>query len=157
MDIRSTVADKYGELEKCYGHCEQPATLKFLNNEVDPVVTGYSCHGAYLSRVIIYAGELKLRESTDAIAHLVGKESEVKEEDVRIASRYPWDMDVTSADPGKLMMVAYWTQNYRRTKSEDPDRNAVFLCANCNSIFSQHLTSAQVLCPSCRTKRLPDL
>lgn len=156
MDLRSTVTEKYGELEKCYGHCDQPATLKFLNRDDDPVVTGYSCHGAYLSRVIIYASTLKLKDSVDTIAGLVGKESEVTEEDVRIASRYSWDMDITSADPGKLMMVAYWTQNYRRTKSEDPDRNAVFLCANCNSIFSQRVTDRQVLCASCRTKRLPD-
>ena len=150
MDLRSIVAERYGELEKCYGHCEQPATLKFLNSEDEPVITGYSCHGAYLSRVIIYAGTLKLKDSVDTIAGLVGKESEVKEEDVRIASRYPWDMDIASADPGKLMMMAYWTQNYRRTKSEDPNRNAVFLCANCNSVFSQHIGDKQVLCPSCR-------
>ena len=157
MDLRSTIAEEYGELEKCYGHCEQPATLKFLNSGDDPVVTGYSCHGAYLSRVIIYAGTLRLEESVDTIARLVGKESEVKEEDVRIASRYPWDVDITSANPGKLMMMAYWTQNYRRTKSEDPNRNAVFLCASCKSIFSQPISDRQVLCSSCRTKRLPDL
>ena len=52
----------------------------------------------------------------------------MREEDVRIASRYPWDLGITTGDGAKSMMVAYWTQNYRRTKSEDADRDALFLC-----------------------------
>ena len=107
MDIRSVVADRYGQLEKCYGHCDQPATLKFLNTEGTPVITGYSCHQAYLSRIIIYSDSLDLHESLDTIAELVGKDQEVKEDDVRLASRYPWDFEITTAtaesDDGRLL------------------------------------------------------
>ena len=31
MELRSIVTEKYGRLEKCYGHCEEQATLKFLD------------------------------------------------------------------------------------------------------------------------------
>lgn len=150
MELRSLVAEKYGQLEKCYGHCDQPATFRFLNVEANPVITGYSCHGAYLSRIIVYADSIGLRQSVDVISQTLGPRSDVKAEDVRIASRYPWDMDITTDDTGRVMMMAYWTQNYRRTKSEDPDRNAIFLCANCNSVYSQRVSDKQVLCEGCR-------
>ncbi len=150
MELRSLVAERYGQLEKCYGHCDQPAILRFLSDEASPVITGYSCHGAYLSRIIIYAGSLSLQESVDTISRLLGSESNVKHEDVRIASRYPWDMDITTDDTGRVMMMAYWTQNYRRTKSEDSERKAIFLCVNCNSVFSQKLSDRRVLCATCR-------
>ena len=153
MDIRSTVAENYGQLERCYGHCDQPATLKFLNAEGDPIMTGYSCHQGYLSRIIIYSGSLDVHESRAMIAKLIGNDQEVKEEDVRIASRYPWDLGIVSGDARKLMMVAYWTQNYRRTKNEDPNRTAYFLCEGCRTIFSQPVSSQQVLCSSCRSSR----
>lgn len=153
MDIRSVVADRYGQLEKCYGHCDQPATLKFLNAEGTPVITGYSCHQAYLSRIIIYSDSLDLHESRDTIAELVGKDQEVKEEDVRLASRYPWDFEITTGDGRRSMMVAYWTQNYRRTKSEDPERSALFLCESCRTVFPHALGGKQVLCPDCLSSR----
>jgi protein-arginine kinase activator protein McsA len=155
MEIRSVVAERYGQLERCYGHCEQPATLKFLNADGKQVIAGYSCHMAYLSRIIIYSDSLDLHESRDTIGGLVGKDQEVKEEDVRIASRYPWDFDITTGDGQKLMMVAYWTQNYRRTKSEEPNRTALFLCEGCRAIFSQPLSERQVLCSGCRSSRSP--
>ena len=150
MEIRSLVAEKYSQLEKCYGHCDEPATVRFLNDEVSQVITGYSCYGAYLSRVIVYANSLDLRQSVDTISQTLGLKSDVKEEDVRIASRYPWDMDLTTDDTDRVMMMAYWTQNYRRTKNEDPNRKAIFLCANCNSVYSQKVSDRQVFCDSCR-------
>jgi hypothetical protein len=149
VEIRSVIAERYGQLDKCYGHCEQPATVKFLNPDGMPVVTGYSCHQAYLSRIIIYSDSLDLQQSCDTIRRIVGKDQEVKDEDVRLASRYPWDFEITSGDRQKSMMVAYWTQNYRRTKNEDPNRSALFLCESCRSVFPHPLSGKQVLCPDC--------
>ena len=154
MDLRALVAEEYDQVEKCYGHCEQPATSKFLNSEADPVVTGYSCHSAYLSRIIIYSETFGLHESVDLISQIIGKHYDVKEEDVRIASRYAWDLGMTTGDAQKLVTAAYWTQNYRRTKSEDPGRTALFLCENCRSVFSQPLSDKRVICPSCTSERL---
>jgi len=155
VELRSLVAERYGQLDKCYGHCEQPTTLKFLNADGEPVVAAYSCHQAYLSRIILYSHSLDLAGSVATIAGLIGKDQEVKEEDVRIASRYPWDIGLTAGDGQKMMMVAYWTQNYRRTKNEDPNRAALFLCEKCRTIFPHSLTEKQVLCPGCRPNPQP--
>jgi len=151
MGLREVVAENYGEFETCYGHCNQPANLKFLNKEENFVVTGYSCHAAYLSRVVIYSLSLTLQQSVEVISRLVEPYYEVKEDDVRLASRYPWDLGINSDGQEKVMTVAYWTQNYRRTKSEDPNRTAVFLCVNCTSVYSQRPGDRHVLCPRCRT------
>jgi len=154
MELRELVTGQYDQLEKCYGHCELPATAKFLNDDAELVVVGYSCHGAYLSRIIIYSESLTLPASVDVITRLVKGQQEVIEEDVRIASRYPWDLNMPSNGTKKIMMMGYWTQNYRRTKSEDPNRDALFLCENCHAIYSKPITSKQVLCPSCTSERL---
>lgn len=153
MDIRSLVADRYAKIDRCYGHCDQPATMKFLNTEGMPVVTGYSCHQAYLSRIIVYSDALTLGGSCELVRSLVGDDQEVKEDDIRLASRYPWDFDFTTGGADKSLMTAYWTQNYRRTKSEDPDRNALFLCESCRNIFQHQLSQRQVLCPGCTSSR----
>lgn len=150
MDLRTLVTERYDQLEKCYGHCEEPATSKFLNSEADPVITGYSCHAAYLSRIIIYSESLSLDDSVRMITDLLGGLYEVKEDDVRIASRYAWDLgSPSSEDASRLMTVAYWTQNYRRTKSEDPHRAAMFLCEKCSAIFQQRASDTHVLCADC--------
>jgi hypothetical protein len=153
VQIKHFVAENYGELEKCYGHCAQPATLKFLNEEENPVITAYSCHGAYLSRIIIYADSLEVDGARGAIARLLGRDDEVKLEDVRIATRYPWDLGSNAVNPEKLMMVAYWTQNYRRSKNDDPNRLGFFLCPECSHVFSQSVAERQVLCADCKSKR----
>jgi hypothetical protein len=154
MDIRSVVSERYGQLEKCYGHCEQPATLKFLNADGDPVITGYSCHQGYLSRIVLYSDSLDLHQSLATIVGLLGKYQDVREDDVRLASRYPWDFEITTGDYHRLMNVAYWTQNYRRTKSEDPNRDALFLCESCRAVFLHPISGRQVLCPACTSNRL---
>jgi hypothetical protein len=151
MELRSLVAEKYGQTEKCPGHCESPATLKILNDDGDTIIAGYSCPSAYLSRIMIYSRTLDLPRSRDTIARVVGEETEVKDEDVRIASRYPWDLELASGDGEKLLMVAYWTQNYRRTKNDDPNRRALFLCQRCQKTFSQPLGEKQLMCSACRS------
>ncbi len=57
-------------------------------------------------------------------------------------------MDRTNND--LVLREAYWTQSYRRTKNDDPDRPALFFCSNRDSFFVQPLTSKETLCPSCR-------
>jgi hypothetical protein len=155
MELRELVTEQYGQLEKCYGHCELPATAKFLNDDAESVVVGYSCHGAYLSRIIIYSKSLTLPVSVNYVTRLVKGQQEVMEEDVRIASRYPWDLNMVSTETEKIMMMGYWTQNYRRTKNDDPNRNALFLCESCHTIYSQPVTSKHILCPRCTSERPP--
>lgn len=156
MEIRAIVEEKYSKLEKCSGHCEESCTSKFLNSDADPVMVGYSCHVAYLSRIIIYSESFGLNDSVDAITRLIGRYYDVKEEDVRIASRYPWDLGMEDQrELRRLITVSYWTQNYRRTKSEDKDRVAIFLCENCHTVFPQALSAQRILCADCTSER-PD-
>jgi len=153
MDLRTLVSEKYDQIEKCYGHCEEPATSKFLTAESDHIITGYSCHSAYLSRIIVYSESLSIEQSVSDVSQLIGKVYDVKEEDIRVASRYPWDLGLPEDDGARVMMVAYWTQNYRRTKNDDPNRNALFLCESCRTIFPQPLSTRHVLCPGCTSER----
>jgi hypothetical protein len=150
MELQALVKEKFSEPQKCYGHCDQLSTLKFLNGDEKPIVAVYSCPGAYISRIIVYGDSMELSKVLTYIKDLVGKEQDVREEDIRVASRYPWDLGLDSADQGRVMSVAFWTQNYRRTKKDDPDRAAVFLCSNCGKVFSQPASGTETLCQDCR-------
>jgi hypothetical protein len=78
---------------------------------------------------------------------------EVQGADVRIGRRYAWDLGMDKEANDLILTEAYWTQNYRRTKHENPNREAVFLCLNRDSFFVQPLTSTETLCAGCRNVR----
>jgi hypothetical protein len=150
MELKALVQEKFSEPQKCYGHCDQQSTLKFLDDE-EVITAVYSCPGSYISKVIVYGDSVDLDHVLGYMRDLVGKEQDVREEDIRVASRYPWDLGIEdTGSQERVMGAAYWTQNYRRTKSDDPNRAAVFLCGNCRSVFSQPMSSRQTLCPECR-------
>jgi hypothetical protein len=151
MELRTLVQEKFSEPQKCYGHCDQQSTLKFLDDEKVTTTAVYSCPGAYISKVIVYGESVDLDQVLGYVQSLVGKEQDVREEDIRVASRYPWDLGIDTGNQERVMGAAYWTQNYRRTKSDDPNRVAVFLCGDCRSVFSQPMSSNQTLCGDCRS------
>ena len=74
----------------------------------------------------------------------------IEDGDVRIASRYAWDLGLDRGSNDLILKEMYWTQNYRRTKSDDPDRTALFLCANRDSFFIQALKNDEKFCDKCR-------
>jgi len=45
--------------------------------------------GAYISKVIVYGRSVDLDQVLGYIQDLVGKEQDVRPEDIRVASRYP--------------------------------------------------------------------
>ena len=132
------------------GHCEEQPTLRFLNATESLIIGGYACHGAYLSRVVVYAQSVGVKEARDMVQSLLGSEANVAEEDIRVKSVYPWDIDL-EGDGQKMLTAAYWTQNYRRSKTEDLNRTGLFLCGKCRSVFPQIITERQILCSDCRT------
>jgi len=149
MELKELVRERFGEPQKCYGHCEGPSTLKFLAGQ-DAPVAAYSCPGAYVSKVMVYG-----RSSPDpgaalaTVRGLVGPEQDVRAEDIRVASRYARDLGLDPQGWERVMSVAFWTQNYRRTKKDDPDRPAAFLCERCGSVYTQPASSARTVCPAC--------
>ena len=159
-DIRSLVQEKFSEPQKC-GHCDQQSTPKFLEGDKkgkasssaadDVLVVGYSCPGAYLSRMIFYGDTVDQHKAREHVQKTIGGDFEVQEEDIRVATRYARDLGIDPGSGAKVMMAAFWTQNYRRSKTDDPDRLAVFVCTDCSSVFSQPLSKGAVLCEACRS------
>lgn len=152
MKLRALVAQRFGSLEKCYGHCDQQPTLKFLNSVESLVVGGYSCHAAYLSMVVVYAESLSVHEARYVVQKVVSTHTDIADEDIRVESMYPWDLDMRG-EGRRIMTAAYWAQNYRGSRSEDPHRPALFLCGGCHRVFAQTLIEKHVLCSDCRSNR----
>lgn len=84
------------------------------------------------------------------VAGALGDSGNVHDEDIRVAIRHDWDFGTELS--GGLIKAAYWTQNYRRSKTDDPNRAALFLCSKCRSLFLQSLTSHWTLCGKCRAE-----
>ena len=104
----------------------------------------YICPAGYVSKVMAY-GRRETRAPLRAfVSKALGGQS-VKDEDIRTATRHPWDLDVA----GFEMKVAYWTQNYRGSKSVDPNRLALFICSECGSTYTKPVTAPGTMCADC--------
>jgi len=149
MSIKSLVLAKFNEPQKCRGHCDRQASARVLREDVSLVVA-IACPGGYVTRLMAYGS----RDNASALRSLVEQAlgQDMGDEDIRTATRYAWDMGMQG---GKdvVFKVAYWNQNYGRTKSDDPNRRAVFACASCGSLFLQPLPSLVTKCPACEPKR----
>lgn len=132
---------------KC-SHCGRQAKLDYIE---DGSVGVHVCPDRYVSRIIAY----ERQPDPDGFRKFVQKAAkgmqEVEGSDIRVARRYAWDLGLKSKSNDLVLTETYWTQNYRRTKSEDPDRLALFLCANGDSFFVQRLYAKEKLCDGCRS------
>lgn len=132
---------------KCYGHCGETADLEFIG---DGTVSCHVCPGRYVSRIITYGKELDLKRFKEFVRNAAPNLGEVEDGDIRVASRYAWDLGLDKKKDDLVLREAYWAQNYRRTKVDDPERKALFLCSNRDSFFVQPLTSKEKFCLNCR-------
>jgi len=144
VDVKQLVEATFSQPQKCYGHCEQPATLRFLDSG-ESAVACYACPAGYISKVMVYGKKDAREKLTSFVTKAIGN-LPLKGEDIRTATRHSWDLDVT----GFEMKVAYWTQNYRGSKSENPNRPALFICSNCGSLYVKPITATGTLCANCR-------
>jgi hypothetical protein len=129
-------------------HCNGTSNLEYVGDGLTGV---HVCSGRYVTRVIAYRSQADPEGFLKFLRDSVQGSDEVKNTDIRIARRYAWDLGMDKEANGLILTEAYWTQNYRRTKNENPDREAVFLCSNRDSFFVQPLTSAETLCANCRS------
>jgi glutaredoxin/predicted Zn-ribbon and HTH transcriptional regulator len=150
---------------ECRRHCEEPADFRALRTEKDGIVGVYSCPGGFVSRVVYYSLDPNLDWFYTFLSDQLGK-GKVKKRDLRIATRYGWELDehaaseladLTSARP-PVMREVYWVHH----PSNDAEKSTgVFLCSDperrrgCGRLFIQELTSKNRLCPKC--KRSPRL
>jgi DNA-directed RNA polymerase subunit RPC12/RpoP len=144
MDLKILLEQKLGEPTTCYGHCNQPSSFQIISDR--PLIACHHCMAGYVSRIMVYGNTIDLPLFKDFIANAIGDTGTVHEEDVRLATRHAWDFPDLTGE----VKVAYWTQNYRRSKNDDPNRTALFLCGKCDSLFLQPLNGRSVLCANCR-------
>jgi hypothetical protein len=146
VDLERLVKEKLNGRSKCSGHCEELSELKVIRKK-GMMLGCYICPSGYVSLLVQYGKELDPHEFKTFLSSLQGN---VTDEDIRVATRYNWDLGIRDGTDGIMLREAYWRQSYRRTKSDDPDRVALFLCANCSSFFHQKLSDKSRLCPHCR-------
>jgi len=145
MDVKQAVESSFSLPQKCYGHCDQLATLRFLDSG-EPAVACYVCPAGYVSKVMAYGRKDVGAALRTYVTKALGGQP-LKEEDTRTATRHPWDLGIA----GFEMRVAYWTQNYRTSKNEDPNRQALFVCSKCGSTYVKPLATQGTTCLNCRS------
>jgi hypothetical protein len=147
MELRDVVG-LLSEPQKCYGHCDQMASPHILKENRELIV-GMVCHAGYVSRIMTYSFNLDLGQFKSFIAKSLGPSIELADQDLRTATRFPWDLGLVGSE-SEPVKVAYWTQNYRGSKKDDTNRPGLFMCSNCGALYVQPVSAKAVLCPSCR-------
>ena len=93
----------------------------------------YVCSSGYVSRIVTYGKKLDLAAFKALVSSLTKGVADVDDEDIRVGTRYTWDLGIKGNESGMVLREAYWTQSYRRTKNDNPNRVALFLCGKCDS------------------------
>ena len=153
MDLKTVVEKILNGPLKCYGHCDKQGVLKFLP-VINRTVACFICPSGYVSRVSTYGKDFDLTWFKGFLTEAVKEIGEVTNQDIRVATRHPWDLGIPEETGDVVLRQAYWTQNYGRTKSTDPNRIALFLCTKCSSLYHQPLTSQETLCMNCREGKI---
>ena len=144
------VKERLNGRSKCAGHCQELSKLKLLSqNEV--MIGCYECPSGYVSLLIQYGEALDLHAFKTFLSTLL--QGDVADEDIRVATRYNWDLGVKDQLDGKILREAYWRQSYRRTKSDDPHRIALFHCNKCHSFYRKQISEENKFCPRCTQRR----
>lgn len=146
MDLEKLVKERLNVRTKCAGHCQELSTLKLLP-QTGMMIGCYACPSGYVSFLVQYGRELDLHAFKTFLSSL---QSDVADEDIRIATRYNWDLGLEGDREGAVLKEAYWRQSYRRTKSDDSNRVALFLCTKCSSLHRQQISDKNTLCAQCR-------
>jgi hypothetical protein len=107
------------------------------------------CPDRYVSRIVAYGSRVDLDQFRKTLRGLAPGLEGVESSDIRVASRYAWDLGLNRENDDLIVRLAYWTQSYRRTKNESADRAALFLCSNKDSFFTQPLSSRNRFCSKC--------
>ncbi len=146
MDLEVLVKERLSGLSRCAGHCEEPSSLKLLQQK-GMMIGCYTCPSGYVSLIVQYGKELDIHAFKVFLSSL--PQSNVADEDIRIGTRYTWDLGIEGESDDLVLREAYWRQSYRRTKNDDPFRMALFLCPKCNAFYSKKIPDKNRFCPRC--------
>ncbi len=135
MDYRRII-DGYLKADgKCYGHCDQKTDMYFMEDG-ENLISCMTCPGGYVSRIVMYGRDIDVPGFKKFLSANTAGLGAVADQDIRIATRHPWDLGLEGKVQEDIVLrEAYWTQNYRRTKSDDPSRKGLFLCRECGKLL----------------------
>ena len=145
-DAKSIVKELFAVTPRCYGHCKEPAGFEFKDDSMIVQV----CPDRYVSRIVKYGSQVNPDYFKGALRGLASGLEGVESSDIRVASRYAWDLGFNRENDDLMVRLAYWTQSYRRTKNESADRAALFFCSNKDSFFMQLMNSSNRFCRNCK-------
>jgi hypothetical protein len=143
-DAKSAVKELFAITPSCYGHCKELTVFELKDDSMIVQV----CPDRYVSRIIAYGSQVD--QFMNVLRGLAPGFGGVESSDIRVASRYAWDLGLNRENDDLIVRLAYWTQSYRRTKNEGADRAALFLCSNKDSFFMQSVDSRNRFCRNCR-------
>ena len=146
-DAKSAVKELFAVTPGCYGHCKEASGFEFVKDDSMIVQV---CPDRYVSRIIAYGIQVDPDRFKGILCGLAPGMEGVENFDIRVASRYAWDLGLNRRNDDLIVRLAYWTQSYRRTKNDSPDRVALFLCSNRDSFFMQPVNSRLGFCQNCR-------
>lgn len=147
--IDEAIGSRLSGSTPCYGHCKSEARHHMIDGEGGRIAC-FSCSTGYVSRIVMYSKDSCAESLKSFVSKAVKGAMDIREEDIRVATRHPWEMGLEEdAAPDVILREAYWTQYYRRTKSDDPARTALFRCTSCGTLFTQPLNSDHSVCAGC--------
>ena len=146
-DAKSAVKELFAVTPSCYGHCKEPSGFEFVKEDS---MIAQVCQGRYVSRIVAYGDQVDQGQFKGILRGLAPGMEGVESAEIRVASRYAWDLGLDRRRDDLIVRLAYWTQGYRRTKNDNSDRTALFLCSNKDSFFMQPVSSRYRLCQNCR-------
>ena len=144
-EARDAAKDLFSLTPNCYGHCKEKGSFEFQGDSMIIQV----CPDRYVSRIVTYGPKVDQYQFKETLRRLASGLETVQSGDIRVASRYAWDLGLKRKSDDLIVRLAYWTQSYRSTKDERVDRPALFLCSNNDSFFMQPLNSRNRLCKNC--------
>jgi len=145
-EAKSAVMKLFAVTPSCYGHCKEQSGFEFKDDSMIVQV----CPDRYVSKVIAYGEKVDPDRFKRILRGLASGMEGVESSDIRVASRYAWDLGLNRENDDLIVRLAYWTQSYRRTKNDSTDRIALFLCSNKDSFFMQPVNSRNRFCPNCK-------
>jgi len=140
------VKELFAVTPRCYGHCKELSNFEFGDDSTIVQV----CPDRYVSRIIACGSRVDPDQFKKTLRGLAPGLEGVESSDIRVASRYAWDLGLKRENDDLVVRLAYWTQSYGRTKNESADRPALFLCSNKDSFFMQPMNLRNRFCRNCR-------
>ena len=147
---------------ECRQHCCKTADFRVIAHaeKQDGIVGVYICPNGFVSRVVYFSLEPNLNWFYAFLSGQLGKKM-VQKRDLRIATRYGWELDEDATRELAYLTSKLQTQAigevYRlhRPETEVEKSRGVLLCSDpeqgrgCRRLFVQEVTSRNRLCSKC--------